>query len=181
MNEHNKQQWIKEKNVGKWWFEKTCQTMSIASWFEKRGQANGESQVESKKLGQTMSIAGWFEKVSQWHMRWHMRRMILNPIDYEPDCWLLDTHQCKLGYISTHQCKLVYTSTHQYPSVHISIQEHTTAGPCAAYVICGCHMRHICRHMSYAPRVVAEPKSCWTQVLPTTGYSVTYLLTYWLT
>ena len=123
------------------WVVKTCQTMSMSGLIWKTRTGNCESQVESKKLGQAMSIAGWFEKVSQWHMQWHMRRMILNPIDYEPDCWLLDTHQCKLGYISTHQCKLVHTSTHQYPSVHISIQEHTTAGPCAAYVICAGHMR----------------------------------------
>ena len=104
-------------------------------------------------------------------MRWHMRRMILNPIDYEPDCRLLDTHQCKLGYISTHQYTIAHNSGPMRGICHMRtgichmrryVAQHLifAAGAYAAYVICGCHMRHICRHMSYAPRVVAEPKSC---------------------
>ena len=165
---------IWKARTGKW---------RISSWIKKAWPDNVDRGLIWKRVAVAYAVA-YAAHDSQPDWLW-TRLLIVGYTSVQ-----IRVHQYTSVQISIHQYTSVSISTHQYTIAHNSgpmrgichmrtgichmrryVAQHLifAAGAYAAYVICGCHMRHICRHMSYAPRVVAEPKSCWTQVLTTTG------------
>ena len=75
---------------------KTCQAMSIAGWFEKRGQAMANLRLNQKSLARQCRSRVDLKKCRSGICggicgAWFSTRLIMNPI--VPDCWV-----CKFAF-----------------------------------------------------------------------------------